>query len=1035
MCKDVLFLLEHKTLGNIDQTCVKRFENVHSHPIKRGTKRLFTFRQVFARKVELRTTCTLAELYQSQRKYSEAEGLYLKAIHIAEKIGDKKIEATSYVNLANIFYSLGEYVKAIEHCEKALAIAEKTRDREIEATIFETLGGIFFTFREYVKAKEHWEKALAIAEKIGNGKIVARSYRKLGVMFFFLGEHVKAKEHCEKALAIAEKTGDRKIEATSYENLGGIFTSLGEYVKAKEHWEKALAIAEKIGNGKIVARSYRKLGVMFFFLGEHVKAKEHCEKALAIAEKTGDRKIEATSYENLGGIFNSLGEHVKAKEHYKKAIAIAKKIGDRKTEATSYQSLGRTFNNLGEYVKAKELYEKALAIAEKTGDRTIEATSYQGLGSIFNSLGEHVKAKEHCEKALAIAEKIGDRKTEATSYDKLGGIFTSLGEYVKAKEHCKKAIAIAEKTGDRETEARSYRNLGQIFYSLGEYVKAKEHFEKALAIAEKIGVGRIEALCYGSLGFIFFSLGEYAKAKECLEKNLVLKRKYGDSEDESICRLLLSHLMLKEGNISESKSNAFVSFNKVEDIRRLQVHDKFKILYFDRMFNNYRKFSQFLCDEGFPYEALYTEEFRRARALKDLMAARYSVENEIPVSPQTWDYIESIVKKECNCACLYISYYEQSINFWAVKADNPLIFQQIKVNDVFGSVIKVADLLCRGIYREVLCLAPEQCEDRSWLPSNAYWEQGCERPILEEDEVENQPPVCTAADVYKMIIAPVADYLDKPEIIILPDRHLYKVPFAALEDESGKCLSESFRIRIVPSLTTLKLIQDSPADYHSQSGVLIVGDPAVGDVLYKGILQHVSRLPFANKEAEMIGKLFGTQPLLGKHATKQAVLQNIHSVSLIHFACHGNAERGEILLAPPSIPDRKPAPEEDYLLTMENISKVQLRAKLVVLSCCHSAKGQISAEGVVGIARAFLGSGARSVLVALWAIQDEATHHFMSRFYENLVRGESASESLQQAMKWMRENGFSKMSQWAPFMLIGDNVTLDIHKLRLSKGQ
>ena len=1031
MCKEVLFLLEHKTLGNIDQTCVKRFENVHSHPIKRGTKRLFTFRQVFARKVELRTTCTLAELYQSQRKYSEAEGLYLKAIHIAEKIGDRKIEATSYVNLANIFYSLGEYVKAIEHCEKALAIAEKTGDMEIEATIFETLAGIFFTFREYVKAKEHWEKALAIAEKIGNGKIVARSYRKLGVMFFCLGEHVKAKEHYEKAVAITEKTGDREIEATSYENLGGIFTSLGEYVKAKEHWEKALAIGEKIGNGKIVARSYRNLGVVFLFLGEHVKAKEHCEKALAIAEKTGDRKTEATSYGNLGGIFNSLNEYVKAKEHYKKAIAIAKKIGDRKTEATNYQKLGRTFNNLGEYVKAKELYEKALAIAEKTGDRTIEGTSYQDLGSIFNSLGEHVKAKKHCEKALAIAEKIGDRKTEATSHGILGRIFGSLGESVKAKEHCKKAIAIAEKTGDRETEARSYGNLGQIFYSLGEYVKAKTHFEKALAIAEKIGVGQLKALYYGNLGFIFFSLGENAKAKECLEKNLVLERKYGNSEGESIGHLLRSILMLKEGNISVGKSNAFVSFNKVEDIRRLQVHDKFKISYFDRMCRNYRILSQFLCDADFPYEALYTEEFRRARALKDLMAARYSVaENEIPVSPQTWDYIESIVKKECNCACLYMSYHEQSFNFWVVKADNPLIFQQIKVNDVFGSVIRVADLLCREIYREVLCLAPEQCEDRSWLPSNAYWEQGCERLMLED---ENQPPERTPACVYKMIIAPVADYLDEPEIIIVPDRLFYKVPFAALEDESGKCLSESYRIRIVPSLTTLKLIQDSPPDYHSQTGVLIVGDPDVGDVLYKGILKRVSRLSFANKEAMMIGKLFGTQPLLGKQATKQAVLQNIHSVSLIHFACHGNAERGEILLAPPPLTDRKPQ-EEDYLLTMENISKVKLRAKLVVLSCCHSAKGQISAEGVVGIARAFLGSGARSVLAALWAIDDEATEHFMTHFYENLVHGESASESLQQAMKWMRENGFSKISQWAPFMLIGDNVKLDIHKLRSSKG-
>ena len=53
---------------------------------------------------------------------------------------------------------------------------------------------------------------------------------------------------------------------------------------------------------------------------------------------------------------------------------------------------------------------------------------------------------------------------------------------------------------------------------------------------------------------------------------------------------------------------------------------------------------------------------------------------------------------------------------------------------------------------------------------------------------------------------------------------------------------------------------------------------------------------------------------------------------------------------------------------------------------------------MVGIARAFLGSGARSVLVALWAIEDKATKQFMSHFYEHLVIGESASESLHQAM-------------------------------------
>ena len=68
------------------------------------------------------------------------------------------------------------------------------------------------------------------------------------------------------------------------------------------------------------------------------------------------------------------------------------------------------------------------------------------------------------------------------------------------------------------------------------------------------------------------------------------------------------------------------------------------------------------------------------------------------------------------------------------------------------------------------------------------------------------------------------------------------------------------------------------------------------------------------------------------------------------------------------------------------------------------------------------------MLVTLWAIDDEETLQFMSRFYEHLVRGESASESLHKAMKWMRENDFPNVRQWAPFTLIGDDVTLDFEQ-------
>ena len=178
-----------------------------------------------------------------------------------------------------------------------------------------------------------------------------------------------------------------------------------------------------------------------------------------------------------------------------------------------------------------------------------------------------------------------------------------------------------------------------------------------------------------------------------------------------------------------------------------------------------------------------------------------------------------------------------------------------------------------------------------------------------------------------------------------------------------------------------------------------MGDPQVGVLIYREeVNKKFVPLPGARKEAEMIGRMLGVQPLLGHYATKQAVLERISSVSLIHIAAHGNAERGEIALAPSGLTTEIPQ-EDDYLLKMSDISKVKVRAKLVVLSCCHSGRGQIRAEGVVGIARALLGSGARSVLVALWALEDSATEQLMSRFYEHLVRGVSASESFHEAMK------------------------------------
>ena len=565
-----------------------------------------------------------------------------------------------------------------------------------------------------------------------------------------------------------------------------------------------------------------------------------------------------------------------------------------------------------------------------------------------------------------------------------------------------------------------------MFLSLGQYDKAKQFLEKALAVQIEIGDKEGEAADYGNLAVLYSSVGEFVTAEYYSKMALSIARDIKDLQKEFNILCLFTIVKLGQNKVGEAFACLLLSMSKSESLRSfLRNNDDFKVSSSDSRDFPYRGLSAFFCAWGNPNHGLYVLELARARALADLMSSQYSVKSQISTDPQTWSGIGNIIKEEKNCSCLYISYNAHALFFWVLKTSGIIHFRRKPVDEKLvgaGPVGKLDDFFAK-CFRSSGILGDQESEDRSLDDVESL----AAPRLIEEDDEEIQNSEWDLSLYYKILIGPVADLLEEPEIIVVPDRSLNQVPFPALTDERGRYLSETFRIRIVPSLTTLKLIQDSPADYHSQTGALIVGDPNVGTVYYKRRAMSCSRLPCARNEAVMIGQLLGVQPLLGQQATKQVVLERLHSVSLIHFAAHGDAERGEIALSPVCPPNRIPE-EADYLLTMSDIAQVQLRAKLVVLSCCHSGTGQIRAEGVIGIARAFLGSGARSVLVALWAISDIATERLMCRFYEHLVRGESASESLHQAMEWMRNNDFKEVCDWAPFMLIGDNVAFEFAK-------
>ena len=361
---------------------------------------------------------------------------------------------------------------------------------------------------------------------------------------------------------------------------------------------------------------------------------------------------------------------------------------------------------------------------------------------------------------------------------------------------------------------------------------------------------------------------------------------------------------------------------------------------------------------------------------------------------------------------IFIAIERTELIFWVCRDGKVVELRRREINSsneistFFQSLVLVAG-------QEIGATDDVNCEDRS-LNEKRFKRLVFKSSPHDDRETQSFITEKSALSIlYDTIIAPIIDLFVCSELVFVPEGSLCLAPFAAFKAPNSQYLCESYNIRVIPSLTSVKMIKDCPEDYHCKSGALLVGDPWVQDV------NKLPPLPFAREEVEMIGRLLGSTTLIGRQATKDEVLQRIGSVALEHIAAHGSMETGEIALAP------NPG-ETDFIMTMKDVLRAKIRARLVVLSCCHSAHGKIKAEGVVGIARAFLGAGARSVLVSLWAIDDKATLEFMKTFYQHLVEGKSASKALNQTMNCMRESEeFSDVKHWAPFVLIGDDVKLE----------
>ena len=997
----------------------------------------------------------LGNAYQSLGNFKQATEYHHQHLSIAKEVGDRAGEGRAYGNLGNAYQSLGNFKQAIEYHHQHLSIAKEVGDRAGEGAAYGNLGNAYQSLGNFKQAIEYHHQRLSIAKEVGDRAGEGTAYCNLGNAYDSLGNFKQAIEYHHQHLSIAKEVGDRAGEGAAYGNLGNAYQSLGNFKQAIEYHHQRLSIVKEVGDRAGEGRAYGNLGNAYQSLGNFKQAIEYHHQHLSIAKEVGDRAGEGAAYGNLGNAYQSLGNFKQAIEYHHQRLSIAKEVGDRAGEGRAYGNLGNAYQSLGNFKQAIEYHHQHLSIAKEVGNRAGEGAAYGNLGNAYQSLGNFKQAIEYHHQRLSIAKEVGDRVGEGAAYGNLGNAYQSLGNFKQAIEYHHQHLSIAKEVGDRAGEGRAYCNLGNAYHSLGNFKQAIEYHHQDLSIAKEVGDRAGEGAAYGNLGNAYQSLGNFKQAIEYHHQRLSIAKEVGDRAGEgraycnlgnayqslgnvkqaieyhyqhfSICQetedpiglaiacYQIGHVHEYFGSLSKALNYYRLSVYYFDEVRRLlQSEDAWKISFRDTKGFAYTALWTALLKNGEVDEALYAAEQGRAQALADILKMQYSVD-EKPMMKVTI----SLVMKDLPSQTVFTALEGNTISFWLLRGDIGINFRQKKIENVS------ADSLMKTTFEHINARTIVLCENRSLDRQCSNFSS--RREAVEENVQSLSFSVHSLQPLYDVLVSPIADLLQGDELVFVPDGPFCFAPFSALSD--------SVRIRAVPSLTALKLIASAPDDFQSKNDALLVGDPCLKEVTDGTGKPMHEQLPWAKKEVDMIGELLQTVPLTGKNATKVEVLTRMKAVALIHIAAHGDAKFGEIALAPNPERTCQFPKEEDYMLSLNNVQAVHLQARLVVLSCCHSGQGEVKSEGIVGIARAFLCAGAWSVLVSLWAIDDEATFLFMKSFYQHLADRKSASTALHHAMKSLQETkNYSAIKYWAPFVLIGDDVTFEFGQLKHEKN-
>jgi CHAT domain-containing protein len=983
---------------------------------------------------------------------AKAEQLSLQGIEI-----QKKLDSTNYVyadhlnGLAGVYTSLHNYSKAEGIFLKALDVVKKSSGivHPNYAFYLDNFGNMYRQMGNPQDGEELLALALRIQAKITGKESETYSLylRDLSLTHMDMVSYAKAEAEFTEALAIQEKINSKEHPDYAYflDDFAKLKKTMGQYGLAEQLYRESIRINEKVLGRETLSYVDRlnNLANMLSEIGDYRKAEPLCLEALQVAERVAGKQsfAYAVALLTLGSLYDAEGNTVRAQPLLEEATQVFEKVHATENPKFSLclNNLALVYEKLNRFGEAAELYKASLKITARViGPLTADyLRSLSNLARLYRAAGLYHAAEAHFREIVDASVKVAGKNylSIATYVGRLADVYAGMSDYAKGEKLYLTALkSLESKVGkDHPAYTDLEVRLAKMYCQMGKYAMAEPLYSNmrntvlnqidnnfpAFSDFEK------EAYFNSIRGYFedfnAFCLASYSKnpavARDMYDmqlatKGLLLKNsskwkhRIRNSGDKQLAALYTAWeanqaVLAKWYREADSlKTNTIDSLEKITNTQEKELSRRSEIFatIADKTRIGWEDVKARLKPGEVAIEMIRVNRFGLFQPRVDSSDSKlpayslFDVTDSVTyaaaiISPLSQAPELVLLKDGNELEGKYLKYYSNSIRsqtedkksydlFWKPIADR--IAQMTKQSMATLRVYFSAD----GVYNQINL--------------NTLMNAGTRQYLADETKIT------LVTNTRDLVVMPKEE---------TPNKQAYLFGYPDYE------LSAQARSKLIAKE------RDTQTSFYSLT-------------VERGNL--LEELPGTKEEVESIAALLsgkGWQPnvFTGKEALEET-LKDCLNPRVLHIATHGYFQataagkqnpllRCGLMLAGAgqSLDGKKDDKTEDGILTAYEAMNLNLdNTDLVVLSACETGMGEVrNGEGVYGLQRAFKVAGAKTIIMSLWKVNDEATSELMTTFYSNWLKTGNKRSSFELAQQTLKTK-YKLPYYWGAFVMVGE---------------